>query len=325
MKRFYFPIFATAAFMASCNDDFNDFTPASVNVEINGITFTVSNSDATRVNWDESTAPKCGMGDKFSLFNIGKNEPRVSGSEVQTSDALKANANAAYKTTDGSNFASENILYKGYHALFFPLNTELVSADDAIVVKVGTAGENGLGNNSVFLSNDLVHITDNGIQVGEGDDAPLYNQPGYNKNIHITTHAASAGFILSLVQSRALGLKNTDPKLNIKEVSLEAVSEVNSTPSADGSAPASVAAAEGATYVTPFAETANLKWQKWTKDEKETLVLLLLLLRLQTKPLLHMTICHLLQKAQKYILLHFPIQSRLHLIIRLSLRQAMAM
>lgn len=207
-KKIYLLSFAAAAMFASCSNEMEEFKTNSdqgfkVNIQIAkdaSETRLAASEDGKSYDWE--------LGDKFSLFNLGTTVPKT---------AFKASANAAYKTTDGENFASENVLFNGYHALVFPINYNYVTADANIVVAPITDGSEKLGNRSVILGKNVVEITADGLKDDKGNK---FNQSGYNKNIKMGARVASTAFVFNLKSDKPLALTETDPAMKVNKVEL---------------------------------------------------------------------------------------------------------
>ena len=169
-KKIYLLSFAAAAIFASCSNEMDEFAQAGSQQGFK-VGITVKESAETRLALnDNGKDTEWQIGDKFSLFNVG----------TGTANPLTATANAAYKTTDGTNFTSENVLFEAKHALVFPLNTGYVQSGTAIEVAPITDGSYSLGNRSVFLSKTLLDITKDGLKDKDGKPVDK-NQYGYNK------------------------------------------------------------------------------------------------------------------------------------------------
>lgn len=216
-KKIYLLSFAAAAMFASCSNEMEEFKTNSdqgfkVNIQIAkdaSETRLAASEDGENYTWD--------LGDKFSLFNVGTSVPDV---------AFKASANAAYQTTDGENFKSENVLFNGYHALVFPINYNYVDASANIEVAPITEGSETLGNRSVILGKNLVEITADGLKDDKGNK---FNQSGYNKNIKMGARVASTAFVFNLKSDKPLALGENDPAMKINRVVLESKGEAFAT------------------------------------------------------------------------------------------------
>ncbi len=209
-KKIYLLSFAAAAMFASCSNEMEEFKTNSdqgfkVNIQIAkdaSETRLAASEDGTKYTWE--------LGDKFSLFNVGTTVPV---------GAFTASANAAYKTTDGENFASENVLFNGYHALVFPINYNYVTAGTKIEVAPITDGSEKLGNRSVILGKNVVEITADGLKDDKGNKLGL-NQSGYNKNIKMGARVASTAFVFNLKSDKPLALTENDPVMKVNKVEL---------------------------------------------------------------------------------------------------------
>lgn len=218
-KKIYLLSFAAAAMFASCSNEMEEFKTNSdqgfkVNIQIAkdaSETRLAASEDGKKYTWE--------LGDKFSLFNVGTTVPV---------GAFTASANAAYKTTDGENFASENVLFNGYHALVFPINYNYVTAGADIEVAPITEGSETLGNRSVILGKNVVEITADGLKDDKGNKLGL-NQSGYNKNIKMGARVASTAFVFNLKSDKPLALTENDPAMKVNKVVLESTGEAFAT------------------------------------------------------------------------------------------------
>ena len=207
-KKIYLLSFAAAAMFASCSNEMEEFKTNSdqgfkVNIQIAkdaSETRLAASEDGLKYTWE--------LGDKFSLFNLGTTVPK---------SAFTASANAAYKTADGENFASENVLFNGYHALVFPINYNYVTAGAKIEVAPITDGSEKLGNRSVILGKNVVEITADGLKDDKGNK---FNQSGYNKNIKMGARVASTAFVFNLKSDKPLALTANDPAMKVNKVEL---------------------------------------------------------------------------------------------------------
>lgn len=216
-KKIYLLSFAAAAMFASCSNEMEEFKTNSdqgfkVNIQIAkdaSETRLAASEDGKKYTWE--------LGDKFSLFNVGATVP---------ASAFTASANAAYKTTDGENFASENVLFNGYHALVFPINYNYVTAGTNIEVAPITEGSETLGNRSVILGKNVVEITADGLKDDKGNK---FNQSGYNKNIKMGARVASTAFVFNLKSDKPLALTENDPAMKVNKVELISTGEAFAT------------------------------------------------------------------------------------------------
>lgn len=212
-KKIYFLSFAAAAMFASCSNEIEEFAQQTSQQGFKvGITIDKSASETRLALSDDGNTATWELGDKFSLFNVGT--PALNAD-------LTATANAAYKTTDGTNFTSENVLFNGDHALVFPLNTSFVNSGEEVFVAPITKGETALGNRSVYLSKTLVEITKDGLKDDKGNELNK-NQSGYNKDIQVAVRPATTAFVFNLKQANQLAITENDPALKITKVQLVA-------------------------------------------------------------------------------------------------------
>lgn len=215
-KKIYFLSFAAAAMFASCSNEIEEFAQQTSQQGFKvGITIDKSASETRLALSDDGNTATWELGDKFSLFNVG--------TPALDTD-LTATANAAYKTTDGTNFTSENVLFNGDHALVFPLNTSFVNSGDEVFVAPITKGETALGNRSVYLSKTLVEITNDGLKDDKGNKLNK-NQSGYNKDIQVAVRPATTAFVFNLKQANQLAITENDPTLKITKVQLAALAD----------------------------------------------------------------------------------------------------
>lgn len=215
-KKIYFLSFAAAAMFASCSNEIDEFAQQTSQQGFKvGITIDKNAPETRLALSDDGNTATWELGDKFSLFNVG--------TPALDTD-LTATANAAYKTTDGENFASENVLFNGDHALVFPLNTSFVTSGAEVFVAPITKGETSLGNRSVYLSKTLVEITNDGLKDEKGNKLNK-NQSGYNKDIKVAVRPATTAFVLNLKQANQLAITENDPALKITKVQLVALAD----------------------------------------------------------------------------------------------------
>lgn len=204
MKKIYLPLFAIAA-MASCTNEVEEIAqPGSKGFKVD---LAVSAGDETRIVWDGEGAVAWENVDQFSLYNVAPT--------VNYAERLKYSANAAYKTENGANFTSENVLFLGKHALVYPLNKEAYKGGD-IYVSVGTDGDKTMGENSVFLGTELLNVTEAGVE----SNGKVYNKPGYNEPVKVSVRPANAAAFFTLKDVKPLALTEKDAPVEIQKVEI---------------------------------------------------------------------------------------------------------
>ena len=207
MKKIYLPLFAIAA-LASCTNEVEEIAqPGSNGIKVD---LAVSAGDETRIVWDGEGAVAWESVDQFSLYNVAPT--------VDFADRLQYSANAAYKTENGANFTSENVLFLGKHALVYPLNKEAYKGG-AIYVSVGTDGDKTMGENSVFLGTELLNVIETGVEY----DGKVYNKPGYHEPVKVSVRPASAAAFFTLNDVKPLALTKTDAPVEIQKVEITKV------------------------------------------------------------------------------------------------------
>lgn len=207
MKKIYLPLFAIAA-LASCTNEVEEIAqPGSKGFKVD---LAVSAGDETRIVWDGEGAVAWENVDQFSLYNVAPTE--------NYAERLKYSANAAYKTENGANFTSENVLFLGKHALVYPLNKEAYKGGD-IYVSVGTDGDKTMGENSVFLGTELLNVKEEGVEY----DGKVYNKPGYHEPVKVSVRPASAAAFFTLNDAEPLGLTDDDAPVEIQKVEITKV------------------------------------------------------------------------------------------------------
>lgn len=208
-KKIFLPLLAVAALGASCTNEIDEFAQQTANGKGYKVNLKVANDVAnTRIAWDGETAVAWENFDQFSVYNIFPT--------ADYADRFLASSNAAYKTVDGGqNFTSENVLFTGAHVLVYPLNKNFITPDAPIIVATGTDGDKGLGANSIFLSNQLLNITETGQVTADGI---TYNDAGYQKNIQVSVRPANAGLFLNLKEAGNFNLAEGDDPVQIKKV-----------------------------------------------------------------------------------------------------------
>lgn len=205
MKKIYLPLFAIAA-LASCTNEVEEIAqPGSKGFKVD---LAVSAGDETRIVWDGEGAVAWENVDQFSLYNVYPT--------TDYADRLKYSANAAYKTENGANFSSENVLFLGKHALVYPLNKNAYNNDGVIYVSVGTDGDKTMGANSVFLGTELLNVTAEGV-VSNGK---VYNKPGYNEPVKVSVRPANAAAFFTLKDVKPLALTENDAPVEIQKVEI---------------------------------------------------------------------------------------------------------
>lgn len=208
MKKIYLPLFAIAA-LASCTNEVEEIAqPGSKGFKVD---LAVSAGDETRIVWDGEGAVAWESVDQFSLYNVAPT--------VNFADRLQYSANAAYKTENGANFTSENVLFLGEHALVYPLNKEAYKGG-AIYVSVGTDGDKTMGANSVFLGTELLNVKAEGVEY----NGKVYNKPGYNEPVKVSVRPANAAAFLALKDVKPLALTEKDAPVEIQKVEITKVS-----------------------------------------------------------------------------------------------------
>lgn len=207
-KKIFLPLLAVAALGASCTNEIDEFAQQTANGKGYKVNLKVVNDVAnTRITWDGETAVAWENFDQFSVYNIYPT--------VNYADRFKASSNAAYKTVDGGqNFTSENVLFTGAHVLVYPLNKKFITPNADILVATGTDGDKGLGANSIFLSKQLLNISEAGVTA----DGITYNDAGYQKNIRVSVRPANAGLFLNLKEAGNFNLAEGDDPVQIKSV-----------------------------------------------------------------------------------------------------------
>lgn len=207
-KKIFLPLLAVAALGASCTNEIDEFAQQTANGKGYKVNLKVANDVAnTRITWDGETAVAWENFDQFSVYNIYPT--------VDYTDRFKASSNAAYKTVDGGqNFTSENVLFTGAHVLVYPLNKKFITPNADILVATGIDGDKGLGANSIFLSKQLLNISEAGVTA----DGITYNDAGYQKNIRVSVRPANAGLFLNLKEAGNFNLAEGDDPVQIKSV-----------------------------------------------------------------------------------------------------------
>lgn len=208
-KKIFLPLIAVAALGASCTNEIDEFAQQTANGKGYKVNLKVANDVAnTRIAWDGETDVAWENFDQFSVYNINPTEDYAA--------RFKASSNAAYKTVDGGqNFTSENVLFTGAHVLVYPLNKNFITNKGDIEVATGTDGDKGLGANSIFLSKQLLDISEAGQVTADGI---TYNDAGYQKNIQVSVRPANAGMFLNLKEAGEFTLAEGDDPVQIKKV-----------------------------------------------------------------------------------------------------------
>jgi hypothetical protein len=205
MKKIYLPLFAIAA-MASCTNEVEEIAqPGSKGFKVD---LAVSAGDETRIVWDGEGAVAWENVDQFSLYNVYPT--------TNYADRLMYSANAAYKTENGANFSSENVLFLGKHALVYPLNKNAYQNDGVIYVSVGTDGDKTMGANSVFLGTELLNVKAEGVEY----NGKVYNKPGYNEPVKVSVRPANAAAFFTLKDVKPLALTENDAPVEIQKVEI---------------------------------------------------------------------------------------------------------
>lgn len=205
MKKIYLPLFAIAA-LASCTNEVEEIAqPGSKGFKVD---LAVSAGDETRIVWDGEGAVAWENVDQFSLYNVYPT--------TDYADRLMYSANAAYKTENGANFSSENVLFLGKHALVYPLNKNAYKNDGVIYVSVGTDGDKTMGANSVFLGTELLNVQAEGVEY----NGKVYNKPGYNEPVKVSVRPANAAAFFTLKDVKPLDLTENDAPVEIQKVEI---------------------------------------------------------------------------------------------------------
>lgn len=205
MKKIYLPLFAIAA-LASCTNEVEEIAqPGSKGFKVD---LAVSAGDETRIVWDGEGAVAWENVDQFSLYNVYPT--------TNYADRLMYSANAAYKTENGANFSSENVLFLGKHALVYPLNKNAYQNDGVIYVSVGTDGDKTMGANSVFLGTELLNVKAEGVEY----NGKVYNKPGYNEPVKVSVRPANAAAFFTLKDVKPLALTENDAPVEIQKVEI---------------------------------------------------------------------------------------------------------
>ena len=185
------------------NSNFDQNSNANgIKVELN-----LSNDLKTdaRATWNGS-ALGWANNDLISMYWVGLDATQ----SATVDEPLNGETNAIFKTTDGTKFTSESLIYLGKNAVVYPANTAHYT-DGAIEISVPENQTAATVNSVPFISN-LLNV--------QANNKFTDNKPGYNQSIYAPMKLAANVVTLKLKMTNTKALENYG--FNVESVDLVA-------------------------------------------------------------------------------------------------------
>lgn len=199
MKKISLIALAVPALFAACSQedivsDVQNQSGEMLGKVAGDVTFVYDNTPETRMTWDPTGGAglqwNAEEGDAFSLF-------WVAGLDESVSENYQGKTNALYKSTDGAEFKSENIIYEGNHIIVYPADYAHMSAKDIVVsVPEPQNAADDLGTKRTVVISDLLTIK--APLTGQNAAANMAKEPntiwagGYNASLNHGSAAVGA-------------------------------------------------------------------------------------------------------------------------------------
>lgn len=230
MKKISLIALAVPALFAACSQedivsDVQNQSGEMLGKVAGDVTFVFDNTPETRMTWaatgDNVLQWNTKEGDAFSLFWLGTNPGE---------SAYKGVTNALYKSTDGSEFKSENIIYEGNHVIVYPADYAHFTEKEIVVsVPEPQNASDDLGTKRTVVVSDLLTIKAPFVPSYEGEqpDENVIYAGGYNASLN---HGSAAVGALSsqMVLNLNFDLKKLE-EVEVRSVKLVASKAVFAT------------------------------------------------------------------------------------------------
>ena len=193
MKKISLIALAVPALFAACSQedivsDVQNQSGEMLGKVAGDVTFVYDNTPETRMTWaptgENALQWNATEGDAFSLFWLGT---------TPGTSAYKGVTNALYKSKDGAEFKSENVIYEGNHIIVYPANYAHYTEKEIVVsVPEPQNAADDLGTKRTVVVSDLLTIKAP-ITTWDGDKSPeaqMAEQPnviwagGYNASLN---------------------------------------------------------------------------------------------------------------------------------------------
>lgn len=196
MKKISLIALAVPALFAACSQedivsDVQNQSGEMLGKVAGDVTFVFDNTPETRMTW--AATGDAGLqwntkddGDAFSLFWLGTNPGE---------SAYKGVTNALYKSTNGSEFKSENIIYEGNHIIVYPADYAHFTEKEIVVsVPEPQNAADDLGTKRTVVVSDLLTIKGPFVPSydGEEPDENIIYAGGYNASLNHGSAAVGA-------------------------------------------------------------------------------------------------------------------------------------